>query len=82
MKSFSLRVIAPEGAKVETEVESLVLPGHAGSLGVLWSHEPWIVLLKQGHISYKRPGGQWESVALAGGVARIEGNRTVVLADS
>ena len=81
-RSFALKVVTAEGAQVDTEVESLVLPGHGGSLGVLVSHEPWTVLLKAGAIAYKRAGGQWESVAVAGGVAAIEGHRTLVLADT
>ena len=79
---FSLKVVTPEGSRIEAEVESLVLPGQAGSLGVLVSHEPWTVLLKQGNVSYKKPGGEWENVPIGAGVASIEGNRTVVLADS
>jgi len=79
---FSLKVVTPAGAAVEETVESLVLPGAAGSLGVLASHEPWTVLLKKGAVSFKRTGGGWENVEISGGVASIEGNRTVVLADS
>ena len=63
-------------------MESLVLPGQSGFLGVLTAHEPWTVLLKEGAIAYKLPGGQWQSVSVAGGVATIEGNRTLVLADT
>lgn len=63
-------------------MESLVLPGQSGFLGVLMSHEPWTVLLTGGAIAYKLPGGLWQSVSVAGGVATIEGNRTLVLADT
>ena len=79
---FSLKVVTPAGSAVEAEVESLVLPGAAGSLGVMASHEPWTVLLKKGAVSFRKPGGQWENVEIGGGVASIEGTRTVVLADS
>jgi F-type H+-transporting ATPase subunit epsilon len=81
-KAFSLKVVTPAGSAVEAEVESLVLPGAAGSLGVLASHEPWTVLLTKGAVSYKKVGGAWEHVDIGGGVASIEGTRTVVLADS
>jgi F0F1-type ATP synthase epsilon subunit len=81
-KGFALKVVTPAGAAVEETVESLILPGAAGSLGVMASHEPWTVLLKKGAVSYKKAGGGWENVEIGGGVAQIEGTRTVVLADS
>ena len=79
---FQLKVVTPEGIAVEAEVESLVLPGAAGSLGVLASHEPWTVLLKTGAVSWKKPAGAWESFEITAGVAQIEGTATTVLADS
>ena len=81
-RSFQLKVVTPEGIAVEADVESLVLPGAAGSLGVLASHEPWTVLLKQGAVSWKKVAGAWESFDIAAGVAQIEGTSTTVLADS
>jgi len=80
--TFQLKVVTPEGVAVETEAESLVLPGAAGSLGVLASHEPWTVLLKNGAVSWKKPAGAWESFDIAAGVAQIEGTSTTVLADA
>ena len=80
-KAFSLRVLTPEGVEAECDVESLVLPGSAGSLGVLSGHEPWVVLLGRGRVSYRQSGGDWKSLAVTGGVADIGPAATVVLAD-
>ena len=80
-KAFALRVVTPEGAAVEREVTSLVLPGAAGALGVLAGHEPWTVLLKAGRVSFEVPGGSWEHVSIQAGVAQIEPARTIVIAD-
>jgi len=80
--TFQLKVVTPEGVAVEAEVESLVLPGAGGSLGVLASHEPWTVLLKHGAVEWRKAGGSWESFDIAAGVAQIEGTSTTVLADS
>ena len=82
MKAFSLRLVGPEGVLAEAEVESLVLPGAVGSLGVEAGHESWTVLLKRGAVSWKKAGGAWDSAEIGGGVASIEGARTIVLADS
>jgi F-type H+-transporting ATPase subunit epsilon len=81
-QDFSFELVSPEGVAFSAEVESLVLPGASGSLGVLRSHEPWVVLLKEGMIEYRNTGGDWQRVRIGGGVASIEGERTLVLADS
>jgi len=80
--TFSLKVVGPEGVLAEAEAESIVLPGAGGSLGVLAHHEPWTILLKQGAVSWKVAGREWQSVEIASGVASVEGTRTVVLADA
>lgn len=82
MKAFALQVVGPEGVMAEADVESLVLPGAAGWLGVQAGHEAWTVLLKRGAVSWKKMGGAWESAKIGGGVASIEGSRTIILADS
>lgn len=79
---FSLRLVTPAGVATECDAESLVLPGVAGSLGVLAGHESWVVLLKPGPVAWKPVGGAWANVNITGGVADITGTRTVVLADS
>ena len=80
-KSFGLKLVGPEGVLAEAEVESLVLPGAAGSLGVLAGHEPWTVLLKKGAVSYKGLNGVWQNIDIASGVASIEPAKTIILAD-
>jgi F0F1-type ATP synthase epsilon subunit len=83
VKTFSLEIVGPSGVLAEeAQAESLVLPGAAGSLGVLAGHEPWTVLLDAGAVSWKSAGGDWRQVEIASGVASIEGSRTVVLADA
>ena len=81
-QKFSFRLVTPAGVAAECEAESLTLPGAVGSLGVLAGHEPWVVLLKAGPVSYKQPGSGWNTVEITGGVADITPSRTVVLADS
>ena len=80
-RAFTLEVVTPAGRVVQAEAESVVLPGVAGSLGVLHAHEPWTVLLKPGAVSYRPAGGEWKNVEIGGGVASIDGSTTLVLAD-
>ena len=79
--TFSLKVLTPEGVEAECDAESLVLPGAAGSLGVLHGHEPWVVLLAAGKVSYRQSGSGWKSLSITGGVADIGPAAAVVLAD-
>ncbi len=81
-RSFSFRLVTPAGVAAECEAESVVLPGVAGSLGVMRDHEPWVVLLRPGLVTYRQAGGGWKEAAITGGVADIGRERTVVLADS
>jgi len=81
-RTFLLRLVTPAGVAAECEAESLVLPGAAGSLGVMAGHEPWVVLLRDGLVNFKEAGSGWKSVGITGGVADITPARTVVLADA
>jgi F-type H+-transporting ATPase subunit epsilon len=82
VKAFDLKVVTPEGVKVEEKVESLVLPGREGSLGAWGGHEPWLILLKPGAVSYLPHGGrEWKSIEVGGGMAELGHDSAVVLAD-
>lgn len=79
--TFTLKVLSSRGPRVNARVVSVVLPGAAGSLGVLRAHEPWTVALKAGEIAYRGEDGAWHRTEIAGGVASMERERTIVLAD-
>ncbi len=80
--AFSFRLVSPEGTLLSSEVESLVLPGAAGSFGVWRAHEPWVALLKAGEVEYRPAGGEWRRLKIGGGVASVKREETLVLADS
>jgi F-type H+-transporting ATPase subunit epsilon len=76
-----LKVVTPERQVVETEAESVELPGSEGYLGVLPGHTPLVTLLKTGVLSYRRAGAA-EALAISPGVAEIANDRVSVLADT
>jgi F-type H+-transporting ATPase subunit epsilon len=79
--ALQLLVVTPERKVVETEADSVELPGSEGYLGILPGHTPLITLLKAGVLSFRR-AGRSEAFAVSSGFAEIDGDRVSVLADS
>lgn len=76
-----LEVVTPERAVLEEDVESVVLPGVRGAIGVLPGHAPMVVALRPGTLRY-RQGGRYYRVAVTGGFFELAGGRATVLADA
>lgn len=81
-KEFTLSVVAPDRTVFEDTVESTVLPGVNGYLGVMADHEPMIVALRPGVLEYKSGGSQRAYVSIDGGFAELGHGRVIVLADN
>ena len=79
--ALQLSIVTPERPLVETEVESVVVPGANGEFGVLPGHEPFLAPLQPGVLYYKA-GGQQQRVAISGGFAEVARDRVTVLARS
>jgi F-type H+-transporting ATPase subunit epsilon len=81
-KEFTLSVVAPDRTVFEDSVESTVLPGVNGYLGVMADHEPMIVALRPGVLEYRDRGNQRHHVSIDGGFAEVGSGRVIVLADN
>ena len=81
-KTFKLSVVAPDRVVFEDTVNSTVLPGTEGYLGVMAGHEPMILALRPGVLEYKDTGDQRHYVSVDGGFAEVSGARVIVLADN
>ncbi|MBS1708209.1 MAG: ATP synthase F1 subunit epsilon [Armatimonadetes bacterium] len=81
-KEFQLSVVAPDRTVFEDNVESVVLPGVEGYLGVQAGHEATIVALRPGIIEFKDNGGQRYFVSTSGGFSEIGGDKVIVLAEN
>jgi F-type H+-transporting ATPase subunit epsilon len=81
MATLKLEIVTP-GAKIfEGQVESVLLPGTEGEMGVLPQHEPLITQLNAGEVRYVQQG-QTQSLAIGEGFAEITGDSVGILTDS
>ena len=78
---LALSIVTPERPLVETEVDSVVLPGSEGQFGVLPGHEALLAPLAEGAITYQE-SGRTVRVEITGGFAEVTQSRVTVLADA
>lgn len=81
MAAFQLSVVAPDRTVFEDSVDSAVLPGVHGYLGVMAGHEPMILALRAGIVSMEDTTKQRHYVSVAGGFAEISEGKVIILAD-
>lgn len=81
-KTFKLKIVTPERQALVSDVEQVVLPGVAGSFGVLAGHASTLAALKPGVLKVMQPGNKSEVYACTGGYAEVTGKEVVVLADA
>lgn len=81
MKTFKLKLIAPDGVKYEGEALEASLPTPDGQISILPDHMPVISLLSPGEIVLKTSGKE-HYLATEGGVVEISNNLVKILADS
>lgn len=76
-----LEIISPDKKIFSGEVTSVTLPGTDGSLGILANHAPIITTLQKGIIKVTEVGNTTQSFDVKGGVAEVQNNKIIVLAD-
>jgi len=81
MKTFNLKLIAPDGIKYEGEVFEASLPTPGGQIAVLANHMPLISLLSPGEIVLKTSGKD-HYLATEGGIIEVANNSIKILADT
>ena len=72
--------MTPTGAVVDTPIDEVTLPGSEGEFGVLPSHQPALVMLGGGTVSFRGPSGSGE-VFVQGGVVEVRPDSILVLTD-
>jgi F-type H+-transporting ATPase subunit epsilon len=78
---FSLSVVAPDRAVVETKAFSVVAPGVGGYFGVLAGHVPVVSALRPGILEYVTAEGARHHVYVGGGFVEVGSAGVTVLAD-
>ncbi|MES2836535.1 MAG: ATP synthase F1 subunit epsilon [Bacteroidota bacterium] len=76
-----LEIISPDKKIFSGEVTSVTLPGTDGSLGILANHAPIITTLQKGTIKIVEASNASQSFDVKGGVAEVQNNKIIVLAD-
>jgi F-type H+-transporting ATPase subunit epsilon len=78
---LQLEIVTPEKLAYQDEVDSVVLPGSQGELGVLPHHAPLISTLGAGELRLRK-GSQEESFAIVGGFLQVLPDKVVVMAET
>lgn len=77
---LQLEIVTPEARIFSGEVDSVVLPGSDGELGILPHHVPLVTTLKPGELVYSQTGKP-EYFAVGTGFVEVTGGRVSVLTD-
>lgn len=75
-----LDIVTPEKKAFSDEIESVVVPGEQGELGILKSHAPLVTNLKPGELRYLKDGEE-TSIAIGTGLVEISHDQVSVLTD-
>ena len=76
-----LEIVTPERLAYSDTVDSVVLPGSEGELGVLPHHAPLVAMLGVGELRIRK-AGQEESFAIVGGFLQVRPDKVVVMAET
>lgn len=77
---LQLEIVTPEARVFSDEVDSVVLPGFEGEMGVLPMHAPLVTTLQPGALRYTKSGKSTD-LALGEGLVEITGRSTRILTD-
>ncbi|MGH2473788.1 MAG: F0F1 ATP synthase subunit epsilon [Candidatus Limnocylindrales bacterium] len=78
---LTLEIVTPERLAYSDEVDSVVLPGSEGELGVLPHHAPLVSMLGVGELRIRKDGNE-ESFAIVGGFLQVRPDKVVVMAET
>lgn len=80
MAQLNLSIVTPSGSVVSADVTEVSVPGAAGMFTVYPEHQPALVMLGGGQLSYLGAEGQGD-VFIRGGVAEISADSILVMTD-
>lgn len=79
--SLQLEIVTPERLAYSDTVDSVVLPGSEGEMGVLPHHAPLLATLGIGELRIRK-GGAEEAFAIVGGFVQVRPDKVVVMAET
>lgn len=77
---IQLEIVTPERLAYSESVDSVVVPGSEGEMGILPHHAPLVSMLGVGELRIRRDGTE-ESFAIAGGFVQVRPDKVVVMAE-
>ena len=77
---LKLEIVTPEARIFSDDVDSVLLPGVEGELGILPQHAPLVTTLQCGELRYTK-GGKTDQLAVGEGLVEITGRHARVLTD-
>ena len=82
-RAFTLSVVTPEGAVLETEATSVVFPAYDGEYGILPNHAPLVALLGIGELRVEQRAGRrpTDRFFVDGGFAQFADNKLSLLTE-
>lgn len=80
MADILLQIITPTRLVVDERVDEVVAPGEVGEFGVLPGHVPFITVLTEGELKYKK-GSHEKKIIVEGGIAEVRDDIVTVLTD-
>jgi F-type H+-transporting ATPase subunit epsilon len=78
--ALKLEIVTPEARVFSDEVDTVVLPGFEGEMGVLPNHAPLVTTLLPGELRYTKAGKTTE-LAVGEGLVEVTANSARVLTD-
>jgi F-type H+-transporting ATPase subunit epsilon len=79
--TLTLRVITPDRIALDTQVQSVRIPGVDGSIGILPRHAPMVAALDAGLLHY-RIDGKESVLFVSGGFAEVRGENLRVVTEA
>ena len=75
-----LEIVTPEKKIYSDDVDSVVVPGSEGELGILTDHAPLMTMLEPGELRIVK-GGEELRLAIGSGFVEVGNNKVAVLTD-
>ncbi|MCX6645556.1 MAG: F0F1 ATP synthase subunit epsilon [bacterium] len=80
--TFNLTIATPAGWVADNEVESLIVPGIDGYLGILANHAPLMTAIDIGLLTYRDYAGYDHILAVTDGFFEVSNNKATIIADT
>ena len=80
MATIKLEIVTAEQQVLSDEVDSVIVPGIDGDLGILPHHAPLMTMIQPGELAIRKDGKE-SLFAISGGFLEVHPDKVIVLAD-